>query len=77
MIKGNDIYLKKQSFHWKNIHVRGSFIKLPDRVCNFSKNQVIPSKLCNILYIYISDLCLKFHSFIFDSFILMQINVNA
>ena len=29
------------------------------------------------IYIYISELRLKFHSFIFYSFILMQINVNA
>jgi len=51
--------------------------KVPGLGCNFSKNQVIPLKFCNNLYIYISDLCLKFHLFIFNSFIFMQINVNA
>jgi len=59
------------------IVLRGSFIKFQDRGCNFSKNQVIPLKLCNYLYIYSSDWCLKFQSFIFYSFIFMQINVNA
>jgi len=59
------------------IHVQGSFIMFPDWGSKFSKNQVISLKLCNNLYIYISELRLKFHSFIFYSFILMQINVNA
>ena len=59
------------------LYIRGSFIKFPNWGCNFSKNQVIPLKLCNNLYMYISDLCLKFHSLILYSFIFMQIIVDA
>ena len=72
------IYLSSDSGTFANkTDVGGSFIKFPDLGCNFSKNQLVPLKLCNTLYIYITDLCLKFHSPIFYSFIFMQIIVNA
>jgi len=54
-------------------HIRGSFINVPDCGSNFSKNQVIQFKVCNNLYIYISDLCLKFHLFISYIFILCKL----
>ena len=48
-------------------YIQGSFIKFPGRGCNLFNNQV-PFQLCNNLYIYISDLLWKFHSFILYSF---------
>ena len=62
---------------YMHIIIRGSFIKFQDWGCNFSKYQVISLKLSYKLYIYISDLFLKFHSFIMYSFNFMHININA